>query len=675
MEGNKEALYRIAPYLDVNDTIFENLGYHIFYPKVKNIAKRILSENTLFLRSEFALDSTVTTSSFLDFLKTYNSQITFDGCAQAFLITPLEKRTVKTILRTISAQTMRELQERKNELLKPEWVHLNEIDSLITHRNSKALLAIASELHKQRNRYNRYNFQKKEYTDLLELITGITVGVENNEAQITWRIDQEYDNIASLNLLIFYANNFKDFKWNHKSETFVNKKLKIENIKRENLLLEQLKSKNDTVAINAFIKLTEVKPREIEILTGEINKSDFELNYIIPTFPLRFLTQLTHLTQYCKQNKIDYHGSSYVNELVGKLKSKLSFRERMLIEDELISRLTLDDITAFEYWCLIYEKNWDLTYSAGRVLDIFYSKQWKNIMSNPKQLAHYLKKSALFERLGIIGVSNDYLIKFKGCNEDVLKMLSGYKSKDSDIMSQAKLATEIQSRIYEHYPLSDMETITYHVDDFEDKLTAMLKDYNDSSEEMGILTNLLSKISYSQIGTALLGLEKINLKNSERVYSFLNRDFGFFLMGFDKGYDERKGFMELYNNKTEYELYSHYLNLAGIIYKNPDGSLNYDEIYDYIKYGETTAFVGGGGSTHDNGIYAVIKLLEITFDTSLGFSNKYCSSNNMYSCTSDEKVRTWMKYLQEKQLLIKKHDEPISFHTYKYSYKRWGRDY
>jgi hypothetical protein len=142
----------------------------------------------------------------------------------------------------------------------------------------------------------------------------------------------------------------------------------------------------------------------------------------------------------------------------------------------------------------------------------------------------------------------------------------------------------------------------------------------------------------------------------------MERDWGFFMVGDFDNKETRQEFIELYSKLSEYDLYSYYLDQAGINYKNSDNSLNYDKIYELIKYDVVVAFVGGGGGTKDNEVYSLIKLLELTFKTTLGFPHKLCNSNGMYGCDSDERVKAWMKYFEDKKLLKLKHDEPISYH-------------
>ena len=356
MEGDKESLYKIAPYLDVRDTILETLGYHVLYPEIRYITSRIIKENTSFLPNEFALDSTATAAKFKDFLQKNDTNIFFDERANTFVLTPLEQRTIRTQLRQLPTERMAALANEKQRLMKLNWVKFNQIDSLVAAKNPKALLSIASEYYRQRGRYDRYNFDGENFTDLLELLTGIGVGVENRRGTIIWSIDKEYDNAPILNLLIFYTQHYKDFKWDDKTQLFINKRITVAATGIEQRLVEQMKTKDNDEALETFVKLTECDPDRVKGISAEMDKIKYELNFSIPQFPDRFAVQLAYLTKYCREQNIDYKGSAYLKKAIEKLNSKISFKERWALENELIHNLTLKDITAFEYWSLINKK-------------------------------------------------------------------------------------------------------------------------------------------------------------------------------------------------------------------------------------------------------------------------------------------------------------------------------
>jgi hypothetical protein len=424
-----------------------------------------------------------------------------------------------------------------------------------------------------------------------------------------------------------------------------------------------LSSENDTIALNAYISLTKLNPERVSELSDQYKKADISENDNLPTFAFKFLKQLVQLTNYSKENNINFEGSKKLQNQIELLKTDLSFNERKNLEDRLINELTLDNITSFEYWSLIYESSWSLTYSAGRVLDKFYSKNWNELITNPKHLETYFLKSRLFDDLGIIGFCNNYLIKFLDSSQETKVSIQNFSSTNLKVQGQIKKALKIAEKTIE-FKAKEKKTWNGNtfdrVDDF-DKSFKKIKKLSDSLEvfEDEVLS-LLSRIKYSQIEKALKTVKELPLKDFTK-YSFLDRDFGFSFIGDFKQSEVRKEFLVNYGKFSELDFHNHYLKNRGIGITNTNEKLDFDKIYDILKYDIKTAFVGGGGSTKDNSVYAVIKVLEITFNTELDFPDKLCSSDGMYACNPRSRAKEWMNYLEVNNHLKKEHNEPVSF--------------
>lgn len=398
MKGDKSALFDIAPFFDSKRKVIEFLRYHPLETFESEIAKRVVLENSLFTDEEFRITDSTTTRQFTGFLNQNKNKIVFSELATSFLITPLDKRTVSLEIRTLSETRKKELQDSAKALLSPVWVKENKIDSLIEQRNAISLLIIASELFKIRSRFNRYYFYEEEFINLLKRLTGTEIGVKNEKGTISWHIDKDHYPESKLNLLIYFSKYYSQYSWNEKKSLFVNPNQEIKPIGKEELLFQLLNSKNDSIAMDAFTQLTVCNPSIVTELANEYQSADVDKSHVIPTFHYKFLEQLVLLTNYCKENNIDFVGTVELQKKISLLKSDLSFSERRKLEDTLIKTLVLDGITPFEYWALIYEQSWGLTYSAGRILDMFYSNHFSEILNNDKQLRLYLKKSSLFDK-------------------------------------------------------------------------------------------------------------------------------------------------------------------------------------------------------------------------------------------------------------------------------------
>lgn len=665
MQGDQSAIFDIAKYFDSKKELTEFLGHHIIQTNESAVAKRITEENCIFTDSEITISNSTTSNDFLTFLNTNKIKITFSKMADAFIITPLELRTSRVEFREIPENKKSELQAKYADLLTKEWVNRANIDSLINKRNSKALLSIASELYKIRYRFNTYHSNENEFTELLQILMGIEIAVENERKELTWHIDKAFHPEASLNLLIYFAGNYSSFKWDEQSSTFRNDRIQVKAIGKEEFLFQLLNNQNDSIALDAFIQLTRCSPAKVIQLADEYQKANIDKSWGIPIFPYKFLKQLVALTGYCKQNNIDFEGSEKLKSTIDKLDSNLSFIERRKLEDSIINHLPIEEITAFEYWAAIKQQSWGITYSAGRILDIYYSKHWSEILKTEQYLKLFLKKSYLFDQLGIIGICNNYLIKFMNIGDLGIKNLESVQTEDNEIKNQIEKAKTFCKQTLKA-PNDTMKVNDgnrdYNISNIAGKIKAIKAIKNQEKLEDD-LVELLSQINYSQIGEALREIENLKFKESSwEKYTFMERDWGFFI---DDNFDRlptRTAFLNLYDKLSEFELYSYYLDKAAIDYKYKDNSLNYDKMFDILKYNVVVAFAGGGGGKRNNEVYAIIKILELTHKTTLGYPKKLCNSNGIYGCDSQDRANEWMQFLITNKLLKEQPNEPVSFH-------------
>ena len=665
MQGDKNALIEIAQYFDSEKELIEYLGYHIIETNENQVAKRIVEENCLFTATEISIDNKTSKSDFINFLNRKLNEITFSKLADAFLITPLEKRPVNIEFRAATENKLKDLQKAKIEILNKEWVKNANIENLIQKKDPKCLLIISSELFKIRYRFNVHHFNENEYIDLLSLLTNLEFGVENEKKEISWHIDKDFYPESSLNLLIYLSANYKDFVWDEQKGKFVNSKIQITKPDKETELFQQLNNENDTIALNAFTELTNCNPEQVIKLANEYNGARIEHNYAVGTFPYRFLKQLVQLVSVYKVNEINYNSNSKVKQYINNLTADMLFKDRRKLEDEIINNLSLNDISSFEYWALINENSWDLTYSAGRILDIFYSNHFDEILNKPVQLELYLKKSSLFDELGIIGICNNYLVKFTNLKDAGISKLNSIETSDNDVKLQIEKAKNI-CNISLKAP-NDTKKINDANDDFKvDNIRQSILNISkiqDQEKMEDSLTEFLSKISYYQIEEAIKGIEHIEFKESNwKKYSFLERDFGFFTYDNFDTVTTRIEFLRDYKKYSEFDLYKNMLSKSGLNYFNIDKTLNYDKIYEALKYNVVVAFVGGGGGKQDNEVYSIIKLLELTNKTTLGYPKKICNSNGIYGCDSQDRANYWMQFLVDNKLLKEEHNEPVSFH-------------
>lgn len=644
--GDITALSKLTEYLEDTTSFTEFWAHGSYEITVAQKAGNIINRYSLFLPKEF--DWNDSTADLKSFLQKQWSSIKYDTATEKFLITPLSSRTTSYKLYEFNPA------EHFNQGLLLDSLGNRGFDALdvkalLAQKNSKVLFRIASIF------YTSNGYDHPLFEQLFASLTNVLVSITDQQGNWRWNYERDYDGFSRLQLLIYWANHFGDYRWNSTAGKFLNVKERLEKTPRGIQLLHAMQSETDSVAMNAFITMAQSHPDSIKELPVE----DFEegMNYFLPTFKGRFIQVLSRYHLYCKENKISLilnaRTRNWFNQLT---REDLLFKERYQLENEIIVKATPDEISALEYWFLVNEQHWDLIYSAGRIVDKFYSFHWKQIAHNENQLRHYLKKAALFDRLGIIGNCNKYLRKFQHIDDLTGRHLPDIisSSKDPDIVQNAKMVLPGMKPGYS--PITDkINNANYDttIADLEKQLPVFLNKPHENYEHP--LYDLISIIDYSQIAEFMSLVRQY--KAYEEVYDFIERDFGFPVPLDDSNKVQK--FLQLHRQLSYKDLCLYYLDELGLHYKKADGSLDYQSIYEILEFDIVDALAGGGGGRREEGVYLVIKLLEFEFHTTLGFPQKLCNSGGIYGCSADERAREWIGYLKEKQL-VKPFEMPLS---------------
>jgi len=106
-----------------------------------------------------------------------------------------------------------------------------------------------------------------------------------------------------------------------------------------------------------------------------------------------------------------------------------------------------------------------------------------------------------------------------------------------------------------------------------------------------------------------------------KKFWILGNDFGIELETTDP--EAVRGFLKFYRANSKLKVCEHFLKQKYDRCFDKNDGLILSEVYDILKYDIVDAFVGGGGRRRDDGIYPLIKLLEIRFGTTLGYPEKY----------------------------------------------------
>jgi len=650
-EGNLTALRQIGTFLDDTSYVLEFLGYHFYPTSARILAMRIISENCLFLDAECRIDSTLTEKVFLDLLE--SNQVVFDELSASFLITAIDRRTTRYELKEITSNELLHLDTVAGKTPYPDWVYSNQIDGLLYFHNPEALKWIAAIWYHHRSRFNIYYFDDDEFLSLVKKLTRLELGVPGENGEITHLYDGDYYGIARLNFLTYWATHWTEYTWNEKSGYFENHTNPAVSLSKEEKLFKLLFSESDTVAQEAFNALTELDADLVSNMASQFDgHSSVRPNYELPTFPFRFLKATVVFTKYCRDHGINYKGSQHLQDMLRELRGERNFKGMYELEDRIIRELTFEDIAAVEYNGLIYGGNWSSTYSIGRILDKFYSYNWERLLSDKHQIAIYLKKSMLFQRIGIIGIVNKYRKKFINLTPGVVSRLEGIVSEEKDssiIFAAREILVNAKKPVVNMIEQPKPGKNYLGTKDLEGRYRMITASRNEKDDKQWGILQLFAEINYEQLGTAMELMLKDTILEDYKRFWILGNDFGIELEATDP--EAVREFLKFYRANSKFKVYEHFLKLKYDRCFDKNDGLILGEVYDILKYDVVDAFVGGGGGRRDDGIYPLIKLLEIRFGTTLGYPEKLCESQGVYSCGTGERALAWMKFLQDKRLV------------------------
>lgn len=335
---------------------------------------------------------------------------------------------------------------------KHPWIEYNAIRDLCHQQHPRAMYYLAGHLFKIRKKSNKHNRKlAKTIVQKINELTQLEIQVNNKAGEFSTRAYAGRDKVARTNYMIYWAAHYNDYEWDENREHFVNKNEAIETTQNYERLFRRLNSRNDSVAIASFIKLTEGEPNEVIALSEKYRQMFRNYNQSLPSFQFKYLEQLSQLTYYCRKNDISYQPSIAI---ANKLESLLRTEDpvtRINIENELINQLTLKEITGVEYWACLQEGKLEINYSIGRILDWFYSRSLRDIQTNSHQLRLYLKKADIFGNIGAIGACNYYLNKFSLEDDKFQKKLLEIQQTESD----EGILNQLMQLINEHNEASD----------------------------------------------------------------------------------------------------------------------------------------------------------------------------------------------------------------------------
>ncbi len=172
----------------------------------------------------------------------------------------------------------------------------------------------------------------------------------------------------------------------------------------------------------------------------------------------------------------------------------------------------------------------------------------------------------------------------------------------------------------------------------------------DEAARLRIQESILSRVSYADLPAVMKLIPRLAEVNGKRPYNFLNQDFGLPIFNIDAK-DVIDTFINRHGRLSEADLYRTYLTEFGLDIVKEDNTLHYSPIYAILSYDIVLPFISGGGNRRDLYTYGVIRLLELTQETRLGFHEKLNENQLFYSFSASRRAEAWATYLLEKGLV------------------------
>lgn len=707
----------------------------------------------------------------------------------------------------------------------PQWLQSSARFDMVNTRSPRLLFYLAAQMHLKPS-------QQAFYTNYLKRITLVDCTASSVNLDELSAIEQQKD------IIRWWAIYSDDFEWDESEHRFVSKSeatARAEELERQ---VRRLGSENDTAAFAAFVHLTEGDPPTVIALVERFRPILRAYNPRLPALNYTFLEQMTTLSAYCRKHGFTLKLSPNLAILMDSLNQSILANIRYKIENQILTQLTIDDISAIEYYGLLHAVNLDLGFSVGRIVDIFYSKNWKTILDSDAQLRLYLKKSALFKNIGVAGVSSLYDKKFDRRDEFVRLRLSkiARTESDGDIQDNlqnwrttASIAQKIENsgsspqphdeaasdesiesqlrrlQVDGSFSIADVNTVVTapaFTDNYKPLVIKLLKkitplstlrsfklknwlkasrdlsafadleigpkdlddvirifdmdeetamwsfieaqSVNYSIAEKGTFWNsmfkvawfnellygkglqtaqrdtiisafrkyltptdevlsefeeqttllriaelenvgrklsekleatfaldapdgmkaivqsaILARINYEDIGTAVRYAYRFSRREDGTApMSFLAVDFGIPFFNYDK--ESWAQFIDNHEKMSKKDFYTFYLKKFGIAFQNTEGSLDYQKIFEILRFDAVQSFTDGG-APRDFFTFGIIKLLEIQFQTRLGFHDKLNENQAFFIFNTAKRASEWRAFLLNKKLVTANENEAIGF--------------
>lgn len=315
------------------------------------------------------------------------------------------------------------------------FIRLNTIKDMMMTKKPISLFYLAAAIF---NDNNEDAFFEKTGIHLLEKWSGDRIAFTYKDLTTT-RPDTSNEIGIKKKFLLYWASNYTNYEWDEYRKRFVNKQRIIKELEKYDILFRKLTSENNLEAIEAFGELTRGDPQTLIPISSKYRKLLRNINPVVPDIQYNWFENLPVLNAYIKTSGFRMNYPEEIRSLIDSLKEPVLPWQRYECENKLINTIDLSGINALEFDACIYAENINFTCSASRILDYWYSYHYEEICYDEHNLELFLKKAALFSKIGETGICNLYLNKINHQDSVVLNIadLISHKTIDTDILNQA----------------------------------------------------------------------------------------------------------------------------------------------------------------------------------------------------------------------------------------------
>lgn len=184
---------------------------------------------------------------------------------------------------------------------------------------------------------------------------------------------------------------------------------------------------------------------------------------------------------------------------------------------------------------------------------------------------------------------------------------------------------------------------------------------DDKDIRKSALNRVILVTRYSDIPELVQHWTALSKKDYYEQHTVLRSDLGLLTEPALPGWSDT--LLARYKRLPEKEVYALYMKEAHADIFGKDGQLDFSKVDHMLQYGAVTAYVGGGGGVQSDYLYGTMRLLELTFDTRLGFPRFFyhVEATSGFITSPYDRAKAWRDFLVKQKLVVRPEHEVPSF--------------